>query len=369
VNDCEEALRLDKAMVKLQVRRGRALLRLGFLAPAEDAFREVLNAEVRDLLSHRELQDPDLVANTKASLEGNKSNAQLGIKDATKIREWIRVLTVMEGQSKFKEALKVCEDILKLSPYYRVAHVSKAAAMCELLQYDECKAFIDELTTSTHGSIQSMHAHPSAVFPTCAVNNLSWKESTADKCVRADLPATIAFLLCTGAELGAVYLTALKNITPNRSYSADVMGKLGTLLRGLACKLAQDDLRGDWSWVQEESDKINCLLALKASADEKFKSKNFAAAKLAYTNALKVRVCGSGYSVLTQLMGMFPSSQIDPSARKWNAILHSNRAAAHMSLGMHSDAVQDCNQAIQKDPDFAKAFLRRARAYRVRYCC
>jgi hypothetical protein len=40
-----------------------------------------------------------------------------------------------------------------------------------------------------------------------------------------------------------------------------------------------------------------------------------------------------------------------------------------MSLGMHSDAVQDCNQAIQKDPDFAKAFLRRARAYRVRYCC
>lgn len=36
-----------------------------------------------------------------------------------------------------------------------------------------------------------------------------------------------------------------------------------------------------------------------------------------------------------------------------------------MSLGMHSDAISDCNQAIQKDPDFSKAYLRRARAYRV----
>lgn len=59
--------------------------------------------------------------------------------------------------------------------------------------------------------------------------------------------------------------------------------------------------------------------------------------------------------------------QVDPSARKWNAILYSNRAAAHMALGMHADAAQDCNQAIAKDPDFSKAYLRRARAYRVRH--
>ena len=33
---------------------------------------------------------------------------------------------------------------------------------------------------------------------------------------------------------------------------------------------------------------------------------------------------------------------------------------------MYNDAVADCQQAITKDPDFAKAYLRRARAYRVR---
>jgi hypothetical protein len=175
-----------------------------------------------------------------------------------------------------------------LAPYYRVAHIAKATAQCDLLQFDECKAYIDELTTQTHVSIQSMHSHPSAVFPTVASSALQWKESSAEKCVRADLPSTISFMLCMGSEMAAVYLTVLKNISVNRSYSADVMGKLATLLRGLAAKLSADELRGDWAWVQAESDKINCLLGLKTGADEKFKAKVFKAALLAYSNALKV---------------------------------------------------------------------------------
>lgn len=56
---------------------------------------------------------------------------------------------------------------------------------------------------------------------------------------------------------------------------------------------------------------------------------------------------------------------MDITSKKWNAILHSNRAAAHMSLGAFNEAVNDCHQAINKDPDFAKAYLRRARANKV----
>jgi hypothetical protein len=289
VNDCEEALRLDKGMVKLHVRRGRALLRLGFLTPAEEAFKVVLGTEVRDLLTPREMQDAELVDNTQSSLEGNKSNATLGVKDIAKLRESIRNLTVLEGQSRFKEALKVSEDVLKLAPYCRIAHISKASAMCELLQYDDCKSWVDEITSQTHVSIQSMHAHPNAVFPAAAPSELQWREAAAEKCVRTDLPSTIAFLLCMGSELGSVYLTVLKNIGPNRAYSADMMGKLATLLRGLASKVTAAELRAEWRWVQSESDKITCLLGLKSSADEKFKGKNFKAAVLAYSNALKVR--------------------------------------------------------------------------------
>ena len=48
------------------------------------------------------------------------------------------------------------------------------------------------------------------------------------------------------------------------------------------------DAQEKWSWVQTENDKIQSLLALKTSGDEKFKAKNFKAALLSYSNAIKV---------------------------------------------------------------------------------
>jgi len=342
VNDCEEALKLDKNMVKLHVRRGRALLRLGHFTPAEEAFKQVGQFHVRDLLTPREALDDELLHNTQEILEGNRSNARLGLSDLVKLRENIRTLIVYEGQSKFKEALKIADDILKLSPYYRAAHISKATALCETLQYDEAKEYIEKLTSNTHASIQTFHAHSSAALPCVAPALLAWKVNAAEKNIRMDIPIIAGFLLCAGAEMAQVYVNALKNVSLNRLYSADVMSKLATLLKVLMGKLTVPDLLDTWSWVQAENDKIHCLLSLKISADEKFKANNFRGAQLAYSNAIKV----------------------DATARKWNAIIHSNRAATLMSLGLFSDAVQDCHHAIQKDPDFSKAYLRRARAYR-----
>lgn len=288
VNDCEEALKLDKNMVKLQVRRGRALLRLGHFTPAEESFQKVLKVQVDELLTARESEDEELVQNTLESLEANKSNANLGLRDLAKLREHIKSLIVLEGQFKYKEALKVCEDILKLAPYYRVAHISKANAQCETYLNDECKAYIETLTSQTHSSIQNFFAHPTASFPTVSPEVVQWKENPAERCVKADLPATIQLMLCMGPEMASVYVTALKNISANRQYSADIMAKLATTLRGLAAKLTVGDMRDKWSWVQAENDKIQCLLQLKTSADEKFKAKNFKAALMAYSNAIKV---------------------------------------------------------------------------------
>lgn len=45
--------------------------------------------------------------------------------------------------------------------------------------------------------------------------------------------------------------------------------------------------------------------------------------------------------------------------------LHSNRAAANMALGRLSETIADCHQAISRDPGYAKAYLRRARALSV----
>jgi hypothetical protein len=61
--------------------------------------------------------------------------------------------------------------------------------------------------------------------------------------------------------------------------------------------------------------------------------------------------------------------QVDPLAVKWCAILYNNRAAAHLGTGQLKEAVSDCHQAIARDPLYARAFLRRARALAVSEAC
>ena len=378
VNDCDEALRLDSHMVKLLVRKGRALLRLGHFNPAEESFSRVLEFNVRDLLTAREALDDDLLQNTVDSLENNKSNAKLGLKDLHKLRELTSSLMASEGQMKHRDVLKAADDLMKLSPCYRIAHLSKAAAMCELLQFDEAKQFVEELTRRTDLFTQRLYAHPSARLPCPRLLDLQWTECKASRSLAADLSAIAQFVLCAGSELGRLYVRALKNVSFNRSYSADVMLKIASLLGALGAALSTGDKAESWRWVSTELDKVQCLLSLKTSADEQFKGRQFKAALMKYTNCLKVSECHHidrstdryqfSCSVLLRTSCLsIPcwSYQLDPSALRWNAIICSNRAAANMSLGMHSDAISDCNQAIQKDPDFSKAYLRRARAYRV----
>jgi len=290
VNDCDEALRLDSNMVKLLVRKGRALLRLGHFNPAEEVFSRVLEFNVRDLLTAREALDDDLLQNTFDGLESNKSNAKLGLKDLHKLRELTSALIAFEGQMKHREVLKAADDLMKLSPCYRVAHLSKAAAMCELLQFDESKEFIEELTRRTDSITQRLYAHPSAHLPSVRPIELQWTESKADKSLIVDLPTISQFFLCVGSELGCIYLRALKNVSLNRCYSADVMHKVATLLKALLASLPTKDVAEGWSWVSAELDKVQCLLSLKTSADEQFKGKQFKAALMKYTNCLKVRV-------------------------------------------------------------------------------
>lgn len=52
----------------------------------------------------------------------------------------------------------------------------------------------------------------------------------------------------------------------------------------------------------------------------------------------------------------------DPQAVRWGAILYNNRAAANMGVGHLTEAIADCHQAIGRDANYSKAYLRRARA-------
>ena len=56
--------------------------------------------------------------------------------------------------------------------------------------------------------------------------------------------------------------------------------------------------------------------------------------------------------------------QLDPSHDSYCALLYCNRAAALMNLGLFSEAIDDCNEALKRRSYYPKAILRRSRALR-----
>jgi len=84
--------------------------------------------------------------------------------------------------------------------------------------------------------------------------------------------------------------------------------------------------------------RIRKLEQLKAAGNAAFQENRAADAVAAYTEALT----------------------IDPLNTEYNAVLHSNRAAALVKLRKWQEAVDDCTRCLQGKPSFTKAKLRRA---------
>eukprot|EP00937_MAST-01D_sp_MAST-1D-sp2_P004184 g4184.t1 len=84
--------------------------------------------------------------------------------------------------------------------------------------------------------------------------------------------------------------------------------------------------------------RIKRLEALKAAGNRHFKFARWAEAVEAYTECLAV----------------------DPDARSFAAKLYCNRATAYSKMRKHDAAVEDCTAALERDPDYSKALMRRA---------
>ena len=54
---------------------------------------------------------------------------------------------------------------------------------------------------------------------------------------------------------------------------------------------------------------------------------------------------------------------VAPASGQLRALLHANRAAAFLRGGQLSEAVRECNAALDAQPGFERALLRRARTY------
>ncbi|XP_075222065.1 tetratricopeptide repeat protein 1-like [Lycorma delicatula] len=101
------------------------------------------------------------------------------------------------------------------------------------------------------------------------------------------------------------------------------------------------DLEFDYSEEDKETYK-NEAEDLKNVGNNHFKTGEFKEAALNYTKAL--RICPFAFS-------------------KNRAVLYANRGAAKVKLGLNESAIEDCTKAVELDPQYLKAYLRRAQLY------
>nr|BAN20706.1 conserved hypothetical protein [Riptortus pedestris] len=81
---------------------------------------------------------------------------------------------------------------------------------------------------------------------------------------------------------------------------------------------------------------------LKATGNQQFKNQEFRESAFTYTSAL--RICPLAFA-------------------KDRSILYANRAAAKIKLELTESAIEDCSKAIELEPNYVKALLRRAQLY------
>ena len=113
------------------------------------------------------------------------------------------------------------------------------------------------------------------------------------------------------------------------------MGSLDECVKHLKQILSGDP---DNKKAREEFKRVKVLAAKKAEADMAYKSSSFDSAVSLYTEAIDMAKDNPAYK----------------------AKLYNNRATAHSNLRNHEECVSDCTEAIKLDPDYAKAYNKRA---------
>lgn len=296
VNDCEDALSHDPKLVKLYIRKGKALIKLGHFHPAEKSFLYLLDLQLsyfKDILTESERKPFEHL------MESARLEAKAGLREIEQMKEYIQQLIIAESKLNHLEIVKIAEKILSKSVYHRISQIAKANSLIELQKYDEVKGFLEDIALKTPGNIQTLYCHSKATFPAPKKEDLLWidgNKSSSSSTSLNQLPALVLInseeivrcMLVMGSEMAAIYLTSLKNISLNRFYSADIMNKLMVIVARLEGMLTHQEKEESWKWVKIESVKVNELISLKNLADQQFKSKKYQNALNNYSSALKV---------------------------------------------------------------------------------
>lgn len=337
VKDCEKAIKGDRHLLKAYTRCGRAYLHMGVLERAYACFDEVRRRAKERLLdkfgpdvppippssgaSTHVLHQQRVAAHEKKSLEEAVREAEDGQAEVQAVEGALQAAEQHFKRVEWPEALDRVEAALRFAHRAKRAMRLKLVALCKLKRWEEGVRFSEKYYASNKAELLS----PVFIPPTSTADGGGTSPSSPGD---ANPHAPVNVILRMDSLEQRSYIRCLRYT----DREDDALAALKSLLSH----------HGHVMWVSKELVRIQAIRRAKEAGDAAFREQKFEAALAHYGEALK----------------------LDPEWDTMNAVLHCNRGAAHMALRLFEKAKEDCTHALRKKPDYWKAFLRRARAWR-----
>ncbi|ETM41545.1 hypothetical protein L914_12690 [Phytophthora nicotianae] len=297
--ECRRSIEVDATYARAYLRLGRIQVLLGDTAHAQ-----------ANLDTARQL------------MEGQGGHVRTGDQtdhaSLTKMEETIKKLTALQGEIKwyvdsgdFKQALAHTDSALILAPSSRKLQVQKGRILLHQRDFDQVVEFCDSIIEKQ----QASQRKASKPVGRDGMSVKTLKDQTVEK------------ITVLGIDLGLLWASSLH-------YQNKVEGAVRILnaLEAVApCSSHVIQLKRQWQEMKQ----------LKHNGNERFKRGEFQEAVRFYSEAV----------------------QIDPQHHEFCAIIYCNRAAAQMGLERYHTAILDCNEALQRKPNYPRALLRRARCH------
>ena len=227
--------------------------------------------------------------------------AKQGIGSINEAKETSTQMLKFDGVGNYDAALRYATQFLSICPHTSTGCIVKARSLCQLREYEKAKIFLEEILSTTHSSVLSLHAHSNAIFPPPCIDELKLKTTTTNNGIlklQCNSMAIVDALLCLGSDLARVYITCLKNSNLYHICCSDIIEATQVVITRLnyatlnmksaTLNMGVTPANNIWSWVETEIVRISNFLERKRIADKCFKSNEFTKAISGYSETIKV---------------------------------------------------------------------------------
>ncbi|PIN16562.1 Thioredoxin [Handroanthus impetiginosus] len=268
------------------------------------------------------------------------------------------------GLKRLVEAVKECEEAIRLDPEYVRAHHRLGSLFLSLGQVENARKHIcfsgQQQDPVELQKLQSVEKHLGKCTDARRVGDWRSTLREVDAAIVSGADASPQLCACRAEALLKLHqldeaFAALSNIPKSEQYigprsSTKIFGMLSEaylLFIRTQIELSQGRFDSALTAIEKAAqidphnveisillNNVRLVCRARARGNDLFKSERFTEACLAYGEGLR----------------------LDPS----NSVLYCNRAACWFKLGQWERSVDDCNQALRIQPNYTKALLRRA---------